>query len=321
MKKKLIYVTDQTILRSILVSFNHQVNVEQMDDLTQHQYAHNSLLAMTKDWNLFIEFCQQRNVQALPASVTATRLFLETEAKIRKYSTIRRYSVTIGLIHTLLSQKDPTNNPQVRQTLMSLRINKKGDQSQATSFTGKHLSILFDKYHKHTSVKLLRDLAIYHVMFECALKRSELKRLKYSQININESDVWIELGEYQYRLSNNAAICLSNWLNRLDDNKSESIVFRSIDRHGNISHGQLDDSSIYRILRNAGQLIGDPGLKFSGQSARIGAVEELSKQGYKTRQIQEFGRWLSPAMPYQYIGNANSAEIEKLKFFSFKPWE
>lgn len=321
MKKKLIYVTDQTILRATLVNFNHQVSVEQMDELTQHQYAHNSLLAMTKDWNLFVEFCQQRNVQALPASVTATRLFLENEAKIRKYSTIRRYSVTISLIHSLLSQKDPTNNPQVRQALMLLRINKKGDQSQATSFTSKHLSTLFEKYHKHTSVKLVRDLAIYHVMFECALKRSELKRLQYSQVNVNENGAWIQLGEANYQLSDNATICLSHWLNKLSDYNSESIVFRSIDRHGNISRSQLDDSSIYRILRNAGQLLGEPGLKFSGQSARIGAVQELSTQGYKTRQIQEFGRWLSPAMPYQYIGSATSAEIEKLKFFSFKPWE
>jgi len=68
-------------------------------------------------------------------------------------------------------------------------------------------------------------------------------------------------------------------------------------------------------------LLGKPELKFSGQSARVGAVQELSEQGYKIKEIQEFGRWLSPAMPYQYVGNKGTAEQEKLKFFSFKPWE
>ncbi len=319
MKKKLTCVTDQNILKQTLVEFNHLISLEQVGELTQHAYAHNSLLAMTKDWNLFLDFCHSRSVSPLPASVTATRLFLENEAKHRKYSTIRRYAVTIGLVHRLFSLKDPTSNPQVRQSLMALRLTKKGDQTQAASFTSHHLTSLFEKYHNDSSTKIVRDLAIYHVMFECALKRAELKQFNLSQIDKSDSVINLCFGDSKYQLSDHAAICLSNWLNMLQD--KELTVFRSIDRHGNIAQGQLDDSSIFRILRNAGKLLDEPDLKFSGQSARIGAVQELSNQGYKTREIQEFGRWLSPAMPYQYIGNKDSAEEEKLKFYSFKPWE
>lgn len=319
MKKKLTYVTDQTILKHKVTEFSELVSLEQMNDLTQHSYAHNSLLAIKNDWNLFVSFCQRKNVNALPASVTATRLFLESESKKRKYSSIRRYSVTISLIHRLLSLKDPTNNPQVRQSLMTLRLNKKGDEIQALSFTSEHLLELYEKYNKSKSAKIIRDLAIYHVMFECALKRSELKKLSFNQIESLDEHLLLTFGESRYQLSSNAASCLNKWLKIVP--KNCEYVFRSLDKHGNVADNILNDSSIFRVLRNAGVLLDKPELKFSGQSARVGAVQELSQQGYKVREIQEFGRWLSPAMPYQYIGNRETAEQEKLKFFSFKPWE
>ncbi len=319
MKKKLTCVTVQNISPQTLVQFNRLINLEQMGELTQYAYARNSLLAMTKDWNLFVEFCHRCSVTAVPASVTAVRLFLENEAKARKYNTIRRYSVTISLIHRLLMQKDPTTNAKVRQSLSLLRIEKKGDQQQATSFTSSHLISLYENFHNDTSTKMIRDLAIYHVMFECALKRSELKQFALSQIQSTSSNTTLKFGQSAYCLSDNGHACLTKWLTQLNDN--HEIVFRSIDRHGNISNKKLDDSSIFRILRNAGKLLDKPELKFSGQSARIGAVKELSAQGYKAKHIQDFGRWLSPAMPYQYLGDVNSAEQEKLKFYSFKPWE
>ncbi|WP_165313871.1 tyrosine-type recombinase/integrase [Vibrio ziniensis] len=319
MKKKLIFVTDQHILKQKVTDFNELISLEQMDDLTQHSYAHNSLLALKNDWNLFVSFCQSKSVKAIPASVTATRLFLEMESKKRKYSSIRRYSVTISLVHRLLSIKDPTDNPQVRQALMTLRLNKKGDEVQAISLTNAHLRALYSKYSKSKSVKVIRDLAIYHVMFECALKRSELKNLLFSQIETIGEHLILSFGQSQYQLSKNAVSCLGKWLTLVP--RDSNYVFRSIDKHGNVANNILNDSSIFRILRNAGTLLGKPELKFSGQSARVGAVHKLSEQGYKIKEIQEFGRWLSPAMPYQYIGCKGTAEKEKLKFFSFKPWE
>jgi len=319
MKKKLIYVSDQIILKQKVREFNHQIGLEQMDELTQYTYAHNSLLALTNDWNRFVAFCHAKSVSALPASITATRLFLESEAKNRKYSSIRRYNVTIGLIHRLLSLKDPTSNPQVKQSMMALRLNKKGDDVQAQSLTSQHLAELYKRYFNSPSPKEIRDLAIYHVMFECALKRSELKHLSYEQISKDHNQMTLSFGESKYLLSDNASQCLNRWLDLLQ--ADNGVVFRSIDRHGNIANDILNDSSIFRILRNAGPLIDMPELKFSGQSARIGAAQELSIQGYKAKEIQQFGRWLSPAMPYQYIGSKTSAEQEKLKFFTFKPWE
>jgi hypothetical protein len=82
----------------------------------------------------------------------------------------------------------------------------------------------------------------------------------------------------------------------------------------------MDDSSIYRVLRNASELL-SLSINFSGQSTRVGAAQHLSKAGANIKEIQDFGRWLSPAMPYQYIGSTQLAEDEQQTFVLIRPWE
>lgn len=288
--------------------------------LTQSYYKKNSILAFTKDWNLFVQYCQSKSVNALPASITAVRRFLEHEAKTRKYSTLKRYAITIGLVHHLLNQKDPTTNIQIRNLLRHLRLEKRGDAKQAECFTRQHLRKLYNQLNHSENSRDIRDLAVYHVMFECALKRSELKRLSFEHLSSTEQEMkYITITDGEYLLSDNAQQALRKWTQLVTSHQGP--VFRAIDRHGNIAQTELDDSSIFRILRRAGELLSQHGLSFSGQSTRIGAVKELAQQGYKIKEIQQFGRWLSPAMPNQYLGNLHIAETEKLKFIRFKPLE
>ena len=319
MKKFSLSVTDSEILKRNCLKLKHSITVDDFKFITNNHYAHSTCLAMTKDWNLFIEFCQLKHVAVMPASTTVVRLFLEHVARQRKYATVRRYSITISVMHQLCGKNDPTNHNQVRKVLMQLRLDKHGDEKQATTFTIEHLNELTKQMAHSDVIKDIRDLAIYYVMFECALKRGELKRMTVDLITDHDEHLSVLLGDAQYQLSTNGSNALQNWLSVLDDDSG--FIFRAINRHGTISDKALDDSSIYRIFRNAGERLGEPQLKFSGQSTRIGAVKELAKQGYKAKDIQKFGRWLSPAMPYQYLGDKNTAEREKIRFLTIKPWE
>lgn len=319
LKKNCSEFTDSTLQRQYRTILLNELTVEGFQDITHNGYAKRSCVAMVKDWNLFREFCQFKQVSPLPASTTAIRLFLEKEARERKFSTLRRYAITISNIHKLAGYSDPTRTQPIRQLLMQLRLDKYGDGKQAETFTAGHLSQLHEGLINSDVAKDIRDLAIYHVMFECALKRGELKQLLLEQCVYQDDIVMIELGETSYKLSDEGKEALMRWLNLVGVEAGP--VFRGINRHGHIASVPLDDSSIYRVLRHAGERLGQPGLKFSGQSTRIGAVKELSKQGYKAREIQSFGRWLSAAMPYQYLGDTNTAEREKLKFLAIKPWD
>ncbi|MCK6263588.1 tyrosine-type recombinase/integrase [Vibrio sp. ZSDE26] len=284
------------------------VSLEAFDELTSGVYSRNSLLALVKDWNLFRIFCFEKQVNVLPASTTAVRQFIEHEAKTRKFSTLKRYTVTISLVHRLLASHDPIANSQVRLLIAKYRLDKNGDAKQATSFTLEHLNELDECLSKEHCPKNIRDLAIYFLMFECVLKRSELKALTIGQVDSMESYLHVNVQQHSYRLSERGTFVLRQWLS-ISGGASDWPLFRAIDRHGNINHSAMDDSSIYRVLRNAGTLIQYPAV-FSGQSTRIGGAQHLAKTGHKPKEIQEFGRWLSPAMPYQYIGNRQKAETK-----------
>ncbi len=317
MKKEILPLTSPDVIKRTITLFSHPVILEDVNELTHGLYSRNSLLAMTKDWNLFVEFCLEKRVHPLPASSTAVRLFLENESKQRKYSTIRRYAVTIGLLHRIIGQADPTTNPRVRQCLADLRVNKKGDAKQAVAFTSSHFHVLVQKLANSERSIDLRNLALAGIMFECALKRSESKYLSISSIKINDAEVTLNIEATTYQLSDALSAVIRKWISVLGT--TQGPLFRAIDRHGNIGEAAMDDSSIYRALRTLGEMIGGD-FKFSGQSLRIGAVRELASQGHKVKDIQEFGRWLSPAMPYQYLGNTDKAETEKVQFKTIKPW-
>ncbi len=261
-------------------------------------------------------FVWKKGVNPLPASATAVRQYVERLATKRKYATVRRNTVTIGLLHRILSQTDPTTNSQVRNVLTQIRLNKHGDAKQATPLQLHHIKRLEKLCSKSPTIQEIRDIAICYVMFECAMKRSELKSLVFSNIAVNGADTYIQLGDSNYRLSEQACRALTQWNDLVA--VQEGCVFRAIDKHGNIASNPMDDSSIYRVMRRVGDKLGVSAL--SGQSLRVGAVKELAKQGLKPRDIQLFGRWLSPAMPYQYLGNVEQAETEKIVFKTIKPW-
>ncbi len=317
-KKNIQPVSDPVLRKESLKIFINQIVKEDIRRLSQGQYSQSSELAMTSDWNRFVLFCQSKHVNPLPASVTAVRLFLESEARERKYASIRRYSITIATIHFLHACPDPTANQQIRFTLSQLKLLKSGDARQATALTYHHLTALQTALLKEGSIRSQRDLAIYFVMFECALKRSELKTLTLEDVEFRAEHTVITIQHTHYQLSDAAGQSLARWIRYLSG--SQGYLFRRIDKHGNIGMHQLDDSSIYRILRRAGDLLGlDHQHRFTGQSARVGAAKELESQGYHLKDIQDFGRWLSPAMPAQYIRQPTIAEEEMARFKITKP--
>lgn len=289
--------------------------------LTHHQYAKNSLISMKNDWNNFLLFCLDKSVSPLPASVTAVRLYIEKQAKTKKLSTIKRYLVTIGLLHRCHSLQDPTNHRQVRFLVKSLQIEKKDDSQQAAAFTHNHLLALNNSFASSAILKDIRDVCIWNVMFETMLKRREAGDLDVRQLEYNNDGTLalsIELTTYQ--LSDDASGYLKKWL--ASSGIESGPIFRRLDRHGNVGDKPLDDSSLYRVFRRASDELGLANEQaFSGQSTRVGATRELAKQGYNLHDIQSFGRWVSPVMPAQYLGHKENSKKGKLLFKKIKSWD
>lgn len=322
LRKKVPILSDSVIINSFVEKLNSNASIEIIDELTGYQYSRNSLLGIYSDWNRYHAFCAKKRINTLPASVTAIRRFFETESNDRKYASLKRYTATLSLLHTVLGFANPIKHRQVRFTLLHLQAQMAGDAKQTNAMTSAHLNELNTLLsHDKANLREIRDIAIYNVMFECALKRSELKSLSTSDVGSTDSDYQITIKDSVYQLSQVASVALERWL-AFTGTQDDLPVFRAIDKHENIGLQTLDDSSIYRILRRASDLLQlAESHHFSGNSIRVGAAQELSKQGLKVREIQDFGRWLSPAMPAQYVGNFDNAEREKMKFKAILPWQ
>lgn len=322
MRKKVPVLTDPSQVNFFVKKLNNEASLDVIDELTDNQYSRNSMLGILSDWNRYLAFCLKHHINTLPASVTAIRRFLETEAHERKFSSLKRYTATLSLLHTILGFPNPIKHKQVRFTLVQLQISKSGDAKQTNAMTYHHLNQLNNTLAKpNAPLKDIRDVSIYNVMFECALKRSELKNLKASHFSARDNGNCVHVADSTYQLSEVASGHLQRWI-EISEPFDEQPLFRSIDRHGHIHNQPLDDSSIYRIVRRASDLLGLTGsLSFSGNSIRVGATQELAKQGMTIRDIQDFGRWMSPVMPAQYLGQFAKSEEGKIVFKEIIPWQ
>ncbi|OCH17115.1 tyrosine-type recombinase/integrase [Aliivibrio logei] len=294
---------------------NDELTIQELQSILKKDYSDNSLVSFKNDWVNFVHFCQLHQVNALPASTTAIRIFIEKQAKEKKMSSIRRSLISISHIHIAFEFKDPTKNAQVKASLGSIRLAKKDDSKQTEGITSQMLKKLEYQLSESVELKDIRDLAIWHLMFELLLKRGELRDLKVTDVSFNDEGLGlIKMKEYYYPLSIKISQLLTRWLEA--SQILEGYLFRSMDRHENLSLNHLNDSSIYRIFRRANILLNHT-VNFSGLSARVGATKELSKKGYSIQEIQEMGRWISPAMPNQYIGQTKRSEEQK-KIFQTK---
>lgn len=317
-------ITNIKALNASKQRFRRLITQKDVSIATNKQYALNSEIAISADWNQFLQFTQMKNVQPLPASITAIRLYLEHEGKQRKFSTLKRYINTISLIHFLHGYSEPKEHPKIGLLMNHLMRDKLGDAVQAIPFTRKHLMQLCSQLSSSKSLKDKRDLAIYCLMFECLLKRGELRDLTLEHIkhdsDSNEPKITVNINETSFRLTEESGNAVHDWLQHVSRGAHavEGIpLFRSINRHGDLSETKLNDSSIFRIIQRASTLIGLPQEQsFSAQSFRIGATKHLNNQGQSVLDIQTIGRWKSPVMPYQYIGRTG---ISIMLMNQFKP--
>ena len=281
------------------------------------QYSHNSLISFKNDWNNFVVFCQLHHITALPASTAAIRIFIEKQAKEKKLASIKRALISISHVHIGFDLKDPTRNAQVKASLGKIRLDKKDDSKQTEGITLSMLLELETQLSHSVELKDIRDLLIWHLMFELLLKRSELRDLQLESVCFDElGHCMVQVQQNYYPLSKETMALLTKWLEA--SKITQGHLFRAIDRHQNVSDKALNDSSIYRVFRRANELL-NLDIQFSGLSARVGATKELSKSGYSILEIQEMGRWVSPAMPNQYIGNIERSVRQKEVFKTKKP--
>ncbi|GAD32199.1 phage integrase family protein [Photobacterium leiognathi lrivu.4.1] len=315
MAKKIPVIDSETQKSSSIAEFSQvSDNISIWQALTHNHYAANTLVAFKNDWNHFLVFCEKNKIAPLPASASTVHRFIEKMAESRKLSSLKRYVVTIGLIHKCHALPNPCQSQEIKLAMHKQRLDKHDDYTHAQGFRDDHLQALLDTFSLSTKPKDVRDMAIWAITFEAMLKRSEVAALTIDDVEIEPSGlINITVDGRIIALSDVSSKAVQRWLTL--GMIVQGYLFRRIDRHSNIGDNPLDHSSIYRVFRRASQELDLPtDVIFSGQSPRVGASQDLADAGLTVSQIQHQGRWRSPAMPAQYIGQRGKRDNELKKF-------
>jgi site-specific recombinase XerD len=281
-------------------------------------YAPSTIRAYRADFSDFIDFCHDRNANALPAQPDLVVQYIAglTEST-RSSASIRRALCGLSSIHRLNRFEDPTKDPDVALEMRRMHRKLGRYSKQAGGINAETLEKLLEA--TDDSIRGIRDRALLLVAYDTLCRRSELVSLRVKDVKINikngietssillrrsktdqdSTGKWLHLSERTYK-------ALIEWMKKLRE--EQEMLFcglnRAFDFSENIGAGQIN--RIYkRIARQAG-LNASEIEGISGHSMRVGAAQDLLNSGASMPIIMQRGRWSKTDTVMRYLEHGNS---------------
>ena len=278
-------------------------------------YAPSTIRAYRSNFEAFIKYCDENNVNALPAKPETVAIFIKNLSAQLKSSSIKVAVASIAALHNLNSLKDPTQHPDVKIEMRRMYRTLGRYAKQAYGIN----KDLLEKMVAATdnSLRGVRDRAILLVAYDSLCRRSELVSLAFEDLTINNQDGSIKLklrksktdphgiGKNLY-LSDEAQHAIKEWI--VKSKISSGKIFRAITVSGKI-RGSLNSSHIGRIYKKIAQLsMFDQSIikNISGHSLRVGAAQDLMLLGKTLPDIMNRGRWSKLDTVMRYLENIST---------------
>lgn len=278
-------------------------------------YAPSTIRAYKSNFEIFIKYCDENNVTALPAQPETVAQYIRKLSNGHlKSSSIKISVASIAAIHNLNSLNDPTQKPDVKIEMRRMYRTLGRYAKQAYGIN----KGLLDKMVAATdnSLRGIRDRAILLVAYDSLCRRSELVSLEFEDILIDKKGGNVKLklrksktdphgvGKSLY-LSSNAQLALREWINK--SKISSGKIFRALTATEKIKSG-LNSSHIGRIYKKiaAKSNIDSNVIKnISSHSIRIGAAQDLMISGASMAILMNRGRWSKTDTVMRYVEAVN----------------
>lgn len=269
-----------------------------------------------KDFAKFERFCAANGEQSMPADPVTVLLFLTSEARTLKPSTVTRRAAAISVTHKEAGEPSPCQHDGVRELLKGIRRGAKSNEAMRTRKVAParvgDIRRMVDTLNRHTTVGR-RDAALLLVGFAGAMRRSELAGLMVDDLERRDEGYAINIkgsktdqtGEGQtvaIPVGREPDTCpvaaLAAWL---DDIDNDGPVFRSINRHGHIADKALSGKGVSLIVKRCAAAAGLDQAVYSGHSLRAGFATTAAANGANERQIANQTRHKSVEVLRGYI--------------------
>lgn len=278
-------------------------------------YAPATIRAFKADFSTFIAYCEEHQTTPLPANPATVSNYIDHLSGGKFTSAyIRRILVSISTIHKLNRLEDPTKDCDVQLAMRRMHRKLGRSSKQVAGINKDTLNKMLQS--TDNTLRGTRDKALLLVAYDTLCRRGEIVNLLAEDIKASpskcglNSQISIKLRKSKtdqssqgkwLHLSEQASLALQEWLTSA--NIYEGLIFRGIDRGNKVSKklgcGQV--ARIYKRLAKRASL-DDASIKdISGHSMRVGAVQDLLREGVSLANIMNRGRWSKSDTVMRYV--------------------
>jgi site-specific recombinase XerD len=288
-------------------------DAEQARNYANAEKATATRKAYGADFLIFRAWCEERQLDAVPASPAAIAAFLAHEASRNvKASTIGRRVAAIRYAHKLAGLDTPTDDERVKATVRGIRRTLGTAKSKKAPATAERLLAM--AANTGAGLKGLRDRALLLLGFAGAFRRSELVALDVSdveetpdgmKVTIRRSKTDQEGAGQVIAIPFGKIACpiagLKEWI--AVAGIQSGAIFRSVNRHGRVGE-RLTDQSVSDIVKeHAARLRLDPN-QFAGHSLRAGFLTSAASRGASIFKMMDVSRHRSVDTLRGYVRDA-----------------
>lgn len=275
-------------------------------------YAPATLRSYRSDVAIFVAWCGERGLTALPASTETVCAFLEDQVNLRFPSSVQRRLYAIRKVHRLLELPDPTVTEDIAIAVRKVRRKRLNRPRQAKGMTRNYLEQCLAA--QRDDPWGLRNRAMISLGYDLLTRRSELVALTTADIEKrpdgtlrvmirrSKSDPF-GMGRIAFSSKRSAQLVHAwlDWRGPLIDPLFCGIY------HGRAINRPLSTSKVKEIIKEAASAAGlprDEVAAFSGHSLRVGAAQDLLCAGHDTAAIMRAGGWKSVNVLARYLEHA-----------------
>lgn len=276
----------------------------------------------------------------LPATKDAVIQYIATYAKTLKVSTLRQRISALSKWHKEQGFPDPTGYADVKKALKGVAKHHQGMTKQAYPLTFKHMLAICDRLEaeKRDAIEAWnsvssteqegsplrrdaqtaifrthRDLALILIGFWQAFRSDELSRITVENvaadrnvgmtIYLSHSKTDRDAAGTTYDLHSLKAYCpVSAYLDWLQvSGLTSGVVFRSINRWGQLAETGIHRQSIDHILNRVSRALFPNEPKFSTHSLRRGFTDWAVRAGWDMKMLMDHVGWLSMDSARKYM--------------------
>ena len=267
--------------------------------------AANTIRAYTSDWNQFEGWCDERDLQPLPARPEAVATYLAALAMDGKAATtIGRHLAAIGWKHRQEGLSAPVQRDErmvIADTLAGIRREARARPSaRKVAITARELAAMIAAADGQ-GTRSIRDRAILALGLAAALRRSELVALEWRDVELVAKGLKLTLRHSKTDQEGDGQVIavpagkvlrpveqLRAWLAVRGGDAGP--LFYQIDPQGRLTDQPMSDRSIARLIQKYAALVGLDPESVGGHSLRAGFLTEASRAGATIAKMQEVSR-------------------------------